>query len=172
MKWIAIAAVMSLAACAEAEPPADAAERPPGSAATEGAETAPASELSETSPTLQPMVFDEFSTVVEPGLGCGFSADEQTLFVATADPRDEVRAEGAVKLDGRLVLVTRTEAGGYDALAEGGSFRGDGGLTIGIVRAPGEGTPSRTETRAWDATLTVMHDGGRAELAGTWDCGA
>ena len=158
--------------CAEAEPPADGTDSPQGPAPAESAGAPSVSDPAAASPALQPMVYDEFSTVVEPGLGCGFSADDQTLFVATAEPRDDVRAEGAVKLDGRLISLTRTEAGGYNALAEGGSFRGDDGLTIGIVRAPGEGTPSGTETRAWDANLTVMHDGGRAELPGTWDCGA
>lgn len=167
MKWIAFAAVLSLGACAQAEPPAEGVETPQEPAATEDVGAAPAS------PVLQPMVFDEFSRVVEPGLGCGFSADDQTLFIATAEPREEVRAKGVVKLDKRLILVTRTEAGGYNALAGGGSFRGDTGLVIEIVRAPGEGTPSGTETRAWDASLTVTQEGGGvAELSGTWDCGA
>lgn len=140
-------------------------------------ETAARDEAIETpeaaAPVMESMTYDEFSAAVEPGLGCAFSAGDQTLFVATAEARPSVIAEGVVKTGGRLLTVRATSAGGYEALARGGAFAGDEGVRVEVTRGGGEGAAGEIETVSWPAVLTVrMQDGPAAEHQGQWSCGS
>ena len=71
---------------------------------------------------LQPIDYAEFSTLIEPGLGCSFQAEaDELLLVATAmDEREDV-AEAVVKTDAEAFVIKATQPGGYNALRENGA---------------------------------------------------
>lgn len=121
----------------------------------------------------QSMTYEEFSPLIESGLGCSFSADDETLLVATADLGEGVVAKGVVKLDGKPQVVTAQESGGYDALVDGATFSGSDGLSLTVVRTSDKGTPGEIETTSWPAFMTAERvDGGTARYEGIYGCGA
>ena len=122
---------------------------------------------------VQSMTYDEFSPLIESGLGCSFSAADDTLLVATAAMGEAVVAKGVVKLGGEPQVVTAQESGGYDALVDGATFSDDGGLSITITRTSEEGTPGEIETTSWPAEMVAGKSGqAPSSYTGFWACGA
>ena len=124
---------------------------------------------------LQPIVYAEFSALIEPGLGCSFQAEaDELLLVATAmDEREDV-AEAVVKTDAEAFVIKATQPGGYNALRENGAtFTNGVDLSISIERDAGEGVPEGIESTVWPATMILRHDGmARTYTGGRWSCGA
>ena len=124
---------------------------------------------------LQPIVYAEFSKLIEPGLGCSFQAETDVLLlVATAmDEREDV-AEAVVKTDAEAFVIKATQPGGYNAMRENGAtFTKGSDLSIVIERNPGEGEPEGIESTVWPATMTVRQNGmKRTYTGGRWSCGA
>ena len=169
------AAALALAACSGSESEAPAA--PPGDEITAPpAPSTPSPTVPEQAPpVLEPMVYEEYTSLIEPGLGCSFStADERLLLVSTAPMDESAIAEAVVKRDGKTMVLRAQDAGGYDALVNGATFAGEGALSARVERLPGEGTPGEIETTSWPATLTVMAHGetGTVYPEGKWNCGA
>ena len=158
----AVALIASLAACGESAPAPDPAPSPTVSP------TATLSALD-----LQPMTYDEFSGLIEPGLGCSFQTGEEVLFVATAAMEPAEIARGVAKLDGEPQILTASEQGGYEALVDGATFASDSGLTLTITRTSEEGTPGEIETTSWPAELlAIAPDRADRRYTGNYSCGA
>lgn len=124
---------------------------------------------------LKPIVYDEFSPLIEPGLGCGFEAvSGDTIFVATAPDDRYAVAKAVVKSGAAPVVLEADRAGGYEALQKGGSFSDGMDLSVTIRRDPGDGTLSGIETTSWPARLTVRGEEGltREYARGVYSCGA
>ena len=161
---------LSLAACSDGAPDTPETE----------ASATPAPEPSQTADSdsdiaLRPIAYDQFSPLIEPGLGCSFEdADGNLLFVATAPDERDATAEGVIDSGGGARVVEADATGGYNSLVEGGSFTGASGTAVTITRDGGEGTPEGIETTAWPARLVVRGEGGgqRAYDGGQWACGA
>ena len=169
-KALILTLALSLAACGDSAPDAPATE----------ATATPAPEPSQTADSdsdiaLRPIAYDQFSPLIEPGLGCSFEdADGNLLFVATAPDERDATAEGVIDSGSGARVVEADRAGGYSALVEGGSFTGASETTVTVTRESGEGTPGEIETTAWPARLVVRGEGGgqRAYDGGQWACGA
>ena len=124
---------------------------------------------------LKPIAYDEFSLLVEPGLGCSFETKSgDTIFVATAPDDRQAVAEAVVRSGATPVVLEADRAGGYAALQEGGSYSDGIDLSVTITRDPGEGTSNGIETTSWPARLTVRgEEGSKREYArGVYSCGA
>ena len=162
----AVAMIASLAACGEAAPDPDPAPASTQTPAATASTTAPALDL-------QHMTYDEFSGLIEPGLGCSFQTGEDVLFVATAAMEPAEIAQGVAKLDGEPQVLTASEQGGYEALVDGATFASDSGLTLTVTRTSEEGTPGKIETTSWPAELLATAPG-RADrrYIGGYSCGA
>ena len=159
---IAIAIIASLAACGEPAPAPDPAPSP----------TAPPA-ATPAALDLQPMTYDEFSGLIEPGLGCSFQTGEDVLFVATAAMEPAEIAQGVAKLDGEPQVLTASEQGGYEALVDGATFASDSGLTLTVTRSSEEGTPGEIETTSWPAELlATAPDRADRRYTGGYSCGA
>lgn len=118
---------------------------------------------------LEAMVFDEFSSVVEPGLGCSFDSDV-VLLVASAPAEASATAQAAIKHGGVLIPLRSDGAGGFDALRGGAHFEG-GGFEV-VVTPHGDERQSGIETVSRDADLTVRRDGAEGAYPGVWSCGS
>lgn len=173
-------ALILLAACGpEAAPPTD---PEPRVVPTGPADTPPPPEREPeplapggSGPQLQPMRFEEFSTVIEPGLGCSFALrdSDAALFVASAGDERSERPQGLVKLRDTLVPLRSDSAGGYQALVGGAGMRSEA-LSVRVDRAEGDGEQVGIETTRWPATLTVTQDEGGTTVyrPGWYSCGA
>ncbi|MCV0383981.1 MAG: hypothetical protein K5799_11080 [Erythrobacter sp.] len=135
-------------------------------------------ELSSAAPPafgLEPLAYDEFSPLIEPGLGCSFDAQSgDTIFVATAPDNPEAVAMAVIKAGTVPVLLEASDAGGYATLQSGGSFSNGMGLFVTITRNPDEGTLGEIETTSWPARLAVHSAEGlkREYAGGIYACGA
>ena len=158
----AVAMIATLAACGEPAPAPDPAPSPT---------VTPTATLSALD--LQPMTYDEFSGLIEPGLGCSFQTGEEVLFVATAAMEPAEIAQGVAKLDGEPQVLTASEQGGYEALVDGATFASDSGLTLAVTRTSEEGTPGEIETTSWPAELlATAPDRADRRYTGSYSCGA
>ena len=158
----AVAMIASIAACGEPAPAPDPAPSPTATP------TATLAALD-----LQPMTYDEFSGLIEPGLGCSFQTGEDVLFVATAAMEPAEIAQGVAKLDGEPQVLTASEQGGYEALVDGATFASDSGLTLTVTRSSEEGTPGEIETTSWPAELlATAPDRADRRYTGGYSCGA
>ena len=161
-KLAAVAMIASLAACGEPSPAPDPAPSP----------TAP-SKATLAALDLQPMTYDEFSVLIEPGLGCSFETGDNVLFVATAAMDPAEIAQGVAKLEGQPQILTASEEGGYEALVDGATFAADSGLTLTVTRTSEEGTPGEIETTSWPAELlTTAPNRADRRYSGSYSCGA
>ena len=173
-KALILTLALSLAACGDSAPDTPPTEAPASANQTPAPEPsandAPASDIA-----LRPIVYDQFSPLIESGLGCSFEdAGGNLLFVATAPDEGGATAEGVIDSGSGARVVEADRAGGYSALVEGGSFTGASETTVTVTRESGEGTPGEIETTAWPARLVVRGEGGgqRAYDGGQWACGA
>ena len=105
-------------------------------------------------------------------LGCAFAeeAARAPLLVATANVRDEARADGLVQVGGSAVRLNGAESGGFNALLDGARFiAGDLVATVAVTSPEplGEGeSPPRA------ATLTLESPASASDrIAGQWTCG-
>ncbi|CAA9525391.1 MAG: hypothetical protein AVDCRST_MAG31-1880 [uncultured Sphingomonas sp.] len=161
-----------------AAPPASASQRPAAPAAT-GARADPAL-ADETDPALQPPAVQplaraDFEGRIDSGLGCSFkSAGSQTLLVATAPMDSGARAQGVIKVGGKVELLRAGQPGGYAALAAGQSLANEMGWSAFVRRAPGTGRAEGAESTSWPASLIVAMEGGGSVTFenGRWSCGA
>ena len=158
----AVAMIASLAACGEPAPAPDPAPSPTATP------TATLAALD-----LQPMTYEEFSGLIEPGLGCSFQTGEDVLLVATAAMQPAEIAQGVAKLDGEPQVLTANEQGGYEALVDGATFASESGLTLTVTRTSEEGTPGEIETTSWPAELlATAPDRADRRYTGSYSCGA
>ena len=173
-KALILTLALSLAACGDSAPDTPATEPPASANPTPAPEPSQTAD-SDTDIALRPIVYDQFSPLIEPGLGCSFEdADGNLLFVATAPDERDATAEGVIDSGSGARVVEADTAGGYNALVEGGSFTGASETSVTVTRDGGEGTPEGIETTAWPARLVVRgeNSGQRAYDGGQWACGA
>ncbi len=166
--FVSLAALAALTvACSEpAETPGEPAPTP---------DTAPQQPAPQPSAIeVQAMVYDEFSALVPPGLGCVFEGGDAILMVASAPDDRTARPEAAIKVSGVAVKLTGRATGGYIGMYGGDSAFEGQGYVVEIDRAEGDGTKVGVETTSWPARLTVRRpaDGAMRELPGDWSCGA
>lgn len=156
-----------LAACGETQAP-----EPPRAPAPPAAPEPPTAPTPPAAP-LETMVFDEFSSVVPPGLGCAFQTEAGVLFVASADDDRNATARAVIKTGGRLIPLTGRQTGGYAGLVEPESAYAGDGVAVTVAHDGGEGRLEGIETTVWPARLTLTRgDGTAATLTGDWGCGA
>ena len=123
-------------------------------------------------PGFQPIVYDEFADLIEPGLGCSFETEDGRMLMVASAPDDTAAVPVAAIKPGPVVKLRGGEAGGYARLSEGMAFTG-GGLTVTIVRAEAGGVEAFIETTVWPAVMEVAGPGGtRVYPNGTYSCGA
>ena len=165
---------LSLAACSDSAPDTPAPEAPASASATPAPEPgptdAPASDIG-----LRPIVYDQFSPLIESGLGCSFEdGDGNLLFVATAPDERDATAEAVIDSGSGARVVRANAAGGYNALVEGGGFSDGMETSVTITREDGPGQPEGIETTAWPARLVLRgeEDAERVYDGGQWACGA
>ncbi|UVI39943.1 hypothetical protein [Qipengyuania spongiae] len=123
---------------------------------------------------MKPIAHDEFSSLIEPGLGCGFETRSGDLvFVASAPSDRKAVAEAVVKATTVPIVLEASRAGGYEALRNGGSFTNGMDFSVSIMRDPGEGRSGEIETTSWSASLTIRGEEGmeRVYSDGTYTCG-
>lgn len=167
MRMMIPSLALALAACSPAPVP------PPN---TSEAEPTPIESGIPPSPTpsLTPIVLGRVTEAaaaqVSGELRCAFLSDTSDLLLVGAGDVDKASRATAVLMRGATpVLLTAREPGGFDAMAQGGSFA-DAGLTASITR----GAPRETghEGSSHTATLSVEAPGS-APLAidGVWECG-
>lgn len=97
------------------------------------------------------------------GRACRFARGEAVLLQVQGDASTGP-SQGVVKVAGAVERVTAP--GGFDAMAKGGTFRGQG-VVVRVVLTGGGSKPS-----ARPATLAYDSAGGSAPtVAGTWTCG-
>lgn len=156
---LAAAAVLALAACSPptAQAPETPAAQEPAPAAAPAFMLTPLSEADLTANTLGGE------------LGCSFTVadSDAPLLVAMGIVSSTEPARGLIKVAGE---VTRVSApGGFDAIARGSVFTGDGlTLTVALTGPPETGGESPPRP----AALTAERgDGARLVTVGSWQCG-
>ena len=120
--------------------------------------------------TLQAMHFDEFSTVIEPGLGCAFEGGDAVLLVASGADSPSGGHAGVVKINGQLMRLTSSETGGYDALVDGAAFS-DARMTV-TVRLSGDAATEGYESTSRNGDLVLRYGSTERSYPGAWTCGA
>jgi hypothetical protein len=82
----------------------------------------------------------EADNVLEPGPGCQFSrtAEGEPILIARAPAGESGVAQGVMKLNGKLVPLEATEAGGLESLVPGTVMAADG-VRMSVRRSPDEG---------------------------------
>ncbi len=125
---------------------------------------------------LQPITLEETRGKLPEELGCAFAADGGARspalligkgFVGASEP-----PKAAVKLDGRVRVLTGERGGGYGTLTAGTSFADGEGLRATLARGSDEGAEDGFESQAWIADLTVRDgDRTRTYAKGRWTCG-
>lgn len=124
---------------------------------------------------VQPLARADFEGRIESGLGCSLgSADAQSLLVATAPMDGGARAQGVIKIGGKVELLRAGQPGGYAALTAGQSLSNETGWSAFVRRASERGQTEETEVTSWPASLIVAMEGGGSVTFenGRWNCGA
>lgn len=169
MRFAVFAAAFALAAC-EGEPERSAEESPaPAPAAT----FAPPSAVA-----LEPLGEADLATVDLSGeLACSFrrEAAAAPIWLGRGDVDPAAGAEAVVKLGGAVRKLTMAGAGGYDAMAEGARFEGEG-VTLAIARSGDEPTAEQPqiamESPTYPAVMTVSLSGrDERTIQGLFECG-
>ncbi len=82
----------------------------------------------------------EADNVLEPGPGCQFSrtAEGEPILIVRAPAGESGLAQGVMKLNGTLVPLEATEAGGIESLVAGTVMAADG-VRMSVRRSPDEG---------------------------------
>ncbi|WP_374407608.1 hypothetical protein [Pelagerythrobacter sp.] len=170
MRIAILGAALALAACNEGAEPAN---DPAGDAAT------PAAPATIEPAGLEVLGESDISGAALKGeLACGFRREgegEGLLFLGRGNVDRTEGATGAVKYAGQVVSVAIDGTGGYDAMADGARFTGEG-LSLSI--APQDGEPLAEdpqiamESPLHPATLTFTPEGGPEQaIQGLYECG-
>lgn len=173
MRIAVLGAALALAACGDTSEPA------PEPAEAE----APAAPTVEQPAILQEPGLEELGEAdlaevdLDGELACTFRRDEGRgpIFFGRGDVLDDASAEGAVKYDGTVRTLAMAGTGGYDAMADGARFEGEG-LALTIATAGDEPIQEEPqiamESPIYPATLTFTAPG-QAEQAvqGLFECG-
>lgn len=179
---IAIAAVVSVAACSRQEATDPVAPAEPTAAEPPVAVSAPPTPTPAPAPPESPTVGGDGSAIrlsvlsaadlerepLSGELGCSFSTDEAPpLLVAKGNVASRDPAQGLVKV---LDSVERISApGGFDAMLKGAVFSGAGETIRITLTAPAVGGG---ESPPIPATLTYDRaDGASRTFVGRWECG-
>ncbi len=167
MRMIVPTLVLALAACSPAPVPSPNASE---------AEPAPIESGITRAPTPSPTpitlgrVTEAAAAQVIGELRCAFLSDASDLLLVGAGDVDKASRATAVVMRGATpVLLTARAPGGFDAMAQGGSFT-DAELTASITR----GAPRETEHEGSSHTATLSVEApGSAPVAidGVWECG-
>lgn len=162
MRIAILGAALTLAACGGAdEPPRE-----------------PAASKSPTAPALEEMSeADLVRTDLEGELACAFRAGEKAapLFLGRGNVLDDAGARGAVKYEGTVRTLAMDGTGGYDAMADGARFEGEG-LALTIATSSDEPLAEEPqvamESPIYPATLTFSPAGQPAQtIEGLFECG-
>lgn len=169
MRIAILGAALALTACG------DTGERAGEPTAAAPTDTAPAAERSATLEELGEA--DLVGLALEGELACAFrrSGDDAPIFLGRGNVLEDAGAEAAVKYGGSVRRLAMDGRGGYDAMADGARFDGQG-LTLTIDRTGDE--PIAEEPRVamespiYPATLTFTGPGeARQAIEGLFECG-
>lgn len=164
MRIAILGAALALAACGDASEP-EATETPVAGAAG------------------SPMMLEELDEAdltdagLEGELACAFRRGEEgaPIFLGRGDVHDDVGAAAAVKYDGAVRKLAMEGRGGYDAMADGRRFSGQG-LTLTIATTSDEPLAEEPqvamESPIYPATLTFTAPGeAKRAIEGVFECG-
>ena len=102
-------------------------------------------------------------------LGCSFTVDDiGTVFVAMGYVADNGPANGLVRAGGTVHRVA-TGSGGFDSLADGAEFEGEG-VEVEIDRTSDEPL-SGGESPPYPGRITIEWDDDEVTADGQWTCG-
>lgn len=168
MRFAVLAAALALTACGGE--PQRAAEETPAPAATPAPE--PVASLDELSEA------DVSGAELAGELACSFrrAQGEGTLFLGRGDVVDTAGAEAVVKLGGAVRQLAMAGEGGYDAMADGARFEGEG-IALAIAKSGDEPIAEdpqvAMESPIYPAVMTVVAGPGQEERAiqGLLECG-
>ncbi len=117
---------------------------------------------------------DRDAVTLDGELGCSFTrtGDSSPLLLAMGNvDAPDSRAEGMVHFAGIATRIMATQAGGFDAIIEGGRFAAKG-LTIDVKRGKAPMPGATGESPPYPAALRAMRaDGAERSFNGTWTCG-
>jgi hypothetical protein len=152
---VCVLSVALLASCSEsAAPPAE----PPATVSTPS--------LAELA--LGPLAGAPIAGRLSGELGCSFSAGDDQLLLAMGFVASQERAEALVVRNGEVSELQATEEEGFDGLADGATFQGEG---VSVEVAPGASIETGHEGVASNAALTLRADGQERVYEGVWGCG-
>ena len=111
-------------------------------------------------------------------LGCAFtlerSAGALPIMRAAGFVGDSASGEALVVTGGQPVRLSVDGEGGYDAIADGTRFSGEG-WQVAVERTATEPLTEdpqiAMESPVYPAMLTVMHDSDSRDIPGFWECG-
>lgn len=169
MRIAILATALALTAC-ESEPE-PAVEETPAPAST-------ATSTSQPTVTLEPLGEADLAAVALSGeLACSFRREgvAAPIWLGRGDVGDAAGAEAVVKLGGAVRKLTMAGEGGYDAMADGARFEGEG-VALAIARSGDEPIAEEPqvamESPIHPAVITVSVSGGEARaVQGLLECG-
>lgn len=106
-------------------------------------------------------------------LACSFTrtGDDAPILLAKGNVGSADRALAIIGFAGGTERLVAAEAGGFDAIIEGGRFGGKG-LTVDVRRGKAPMPGASGESPPYPAALRAMRaDGAERSLNGTWTCG-
>ena len=167
MRIIVPGLVLALAACSPAPVPLPNASEAEPTPIESGI---PPSPTPSPTPIVLGRVTEAAAAQVSGELRCAFLSDTSDLLLVGAGDADKASRATAVVMRGATpVLLTAREPGGFDAMAQGGSFAGDS-LTVAITRGAERATEH--EGSSHTATLSVEAPGSAPQaIDGVWECG-
>lgn len=173
MRIAVLGAALVLAACGDTSEPA----REPAAAEPPSTPTVERPAMIE-EPGLEGLGETDLAGIgLEGELACTFrrSEGQSPIFFGRGDVLDDASAEGAVKYDGTVRTLAMAGTGGYDAMADGARFEGEG-LTLTIATAGDEPIQEEPqiamESPIYPATLTfTAADQTEQAVQGLFECG-
>ncbi len=125
---------------------------------------------------LQPIALEETRGKLPEELGCAFAASDDprahVILIGKAFVGGSKPPMAAVKVDGRVSILTGERGGGYALLTRGTVFSGGSNLTVIVHLRSDEGGQDDFESQSWIADLTVRSGEGnsRTYSKGRWTC--
>lgn len=170
---VAIAALLSLAACAEPIEEGERDEYIGQVPRTPAAEETPDGQVALVPGIIDSNLRRERNLVSD--LGCIFSRENDVLFAAAANSVSIEGAKGLVVLDGEPRELEMDGSGGYNSLQAGSSFTGSEGLMVEIeVSEAAEITETPeplTGPAPLEATMTITRGEQELSVEGRYECG-
>ena len=123
--------------------------------------------------TLQPVTMEEIRGKLPPELGCSFvpTFGAPALLIGSGFVQGEEPSQAAIKMDGRVAVLT-ADVAGYEGLTAGPRFANGSGLSVAVKRGV-EPLGGGFENQSWQASLVLDVSDGRKRtyLDGVWTCG-